>query len=211
MKSKISLIIILNILTILLTSQSVKAESLFRLGIDQNSFPMQPKSLFSSIRAKTIGDMVTIILNEKFSNSDAVTMKLTKTSSTTDNFSDRINKLLPGTKYDLANFDGYGGNSTVNNTSTVSRQSTMTDTITVQVVQVMPNGNIVVQGKKTLINAKERVEFLISGIIDPRFIDNTGKINSNLVSNLQIAATGKGAISKGQSEGTFNKLIRVLF
>lgn len=210
MKSKISLILILNILTVLL-SQSVKAESLFRLGIDQNSFPVQPKSLFSSVRAKTIGDMVTILLNENFSNSDVVSMKLSKNSSTTDNFTDKINALLPGTKYDLTSFDGYGGNSAVTNTSTMTRKSTLTNTITVQVVQVMPNGNVVVQGKKTVINAKERVEFLISGIIDPRLIDSKGKIDSNLVSNLQIASTGKGAVSKGQSEGTFNKLIRVLF
>ena len=210
MKNKLLIILTLNIFTVLLT-QSVNAESLFRLGINQNAFPIQHKSLYSTVRAKTIGDLVTILLSETYSNSDAVTMKLTKNSSTTDNFTNKINQLIPGTKHDLGNFTGYGGNSSINNTSTTSRVSTMTNTVTAQVVQVMPNGNLVVQGKKTVINSKERVEYLISGIIDPRFIDNTGKITSNLVANLQVAATGKGAVSKGESEGTFNKLIRVLF
>lgn len=210
MKKKLSAIIALNILTLALT-QNAYAESLFRLGVNQNAFPIQPKSLYSSVRAKTIGDMVTILLNEEYKNSDEVTMKLRKSSDTTDNFSDKINRLLPGSKYDFSSFDGYGGNSTVNNTSTMSRKSIMSNTITAQVVQVMPNGNLVVQGKKTVVNSKERVEYLISGIIDPRFIDSTGQIKSNLIANLQVAATGNGAVSRGQSEGTFNKVIRLLF
>lgn len=210
MKNKTLKILLFSFISLTL-SQSSNAESLFQLGVSQNAFSIQPKSLYSTVRAKTIGDLVTILLNETYSSSDSVSMQLDKSSSTTDNFSDKINRFLPGSKFDFSTFDGYGGSSEIDNSSNLTRATSIRNTITTQVVQVMPNGNLVVQGKKTVINSKERMEYIISGIVDPRFIDNTGSIQSNLIANLQIAATGKGVVSRGEAEGTFNKIIRLLF
>lgn len=105
----------------------------------------------------------------------------------------------------------FGGSSDVGNNAKIERTTTLEDQITTQVVQILPNGNLVIQGKKTAINSGERVDVIISGIVDPRFLDGVGRINSNQIANLQIAVTGKGTISRSNDEGTVNRFVRYLF
>ena len=92
-----------------------------------------------------------------------------------------------------------------------NRNLTFQNSITAQVVQLLPNGNLMVQGKKTLVNANERIDLLVSGIVDPRFINEQGYIDSSNVANLQFALNGKGSTSRLNNEGIVNRVIRYLF
>lgn len=217
MKSLVSKILISLILGSLM-SFPVYSESLFRTGVEENVYSIQPRSLFSSVRAKSIGDLVTIVLNETIASSDNLKYSTNKTSNTVDKFSNLINRILPGNVVTNAlndatgtGFNNYGGTNTVGNTSQTERKIKFTDTITAQVVQILPNGNLLVQGKKATVNAGERVNILVSGIVDPRLLDNKGSINSQSVANLQIGVTGEGNVSRSNSDGPVNKLIRYLF
>ena len=86
----------------------------------------------------------------------------------------------------------------------------ISDSVTVQVVQMLPNGNLMVQGKKTLLNGGERVDLLVSGVVDPRFIDQKGQVSSKNVANFQFALAGKGAVTRAGNEGIINSEILVL-
>ena len=68
-----------------------------------------------------------------------------------------------------------------------------------------------VQGKKTLVNGNERVDFIVTGVVDPRWLNVDGEIYSYNVSNLQFALSGRGAVSRSQNEGIFNRFIKYLF
>ena len=83
--------------------------------------------------------------------------------------------------------------------------------MTTQVVQVLPNGNLVIQGKKVTINAGEKTQVVISGIIDPRFITNAGTVQSQHIANLQLAVVGNGTISRYDSESIMNRVFNHLF
>ena len=85
------------------------------------------------------------------------------------------------------------------------------DKIAVQVVQQLPNGNLSVQGKKTLVNGNERLDFVVTGVVDPRWLNVDGEIYSYNVSNLQFALSGRGTVSRSQSEGIINRFVRYLF
>ncbi len=207
----VKILIILVILTSLCAP--VFAESLFRAGISQNAYPIEPRSLYSTVKARTIGDLVTILIDEQIKSTDNLKLDMKKSSDTNDNFSSLINKLIPRDFLPTLpkEVDNYGGSNKVGNTTKIERTSTFKDTITAQVVQIMPNGNLVVQGKKTAINAGEKVDIVVSGIIDPRLLDNMGRIQSNLVANLQVAMVGKGTVSRSGTEGPVNKYLRYLF
>lgn len=184
-------------------------ESLFRGSVSHSIHPSQPRALFGTVKARTIGDLVTVIVSEEVDFSDNLQLSVNKSSSTTDSFSGLLNRLLPGKL--VPNLNDYGGGVQAGDQSSIARKAKLNDTITAQVMQVLPNGNLLIQGKKTSINAGERMEVLMSGIVDPRLIDNTGSIESNLVANLQVAVTGKGTVSRSNSEGVLNKVIRQLF
>lgn len=214
---KISKTLILITIIATTVNNTVFAESLFKTGASQNIYTIQPRSLFSTVRAKSIGDLVTIIIDQEIKASDNVQLNVKKSSSTTDNFSDTLNTFLPsGIKKlfpsdSVPSLDEFGGGSETKNQTQLSRTSSLKDTITAQVVQILPNGNLVVQGRKIAVNSGERVDIVLSGIIDPRLLDNQGKINSSLIANLQVGVVGKGTVSRSDSEGTVQKFLRYLF
>lgn len=190
--------------------QAAQAESLFVLGASQSFYAAEPKSLYGSVRARSVGDLVTIILSERVTFSDSLNYAAERSSNTVDNFTTFINKLLPGVPLNNQ-FNNFGGSNTVDSQTSNERSLNVSDYVTVQVVQLLPNGNLMVQGKKTLLNGNERVDLLVSGVVDPRWINDTGQVSSRNVANLQFALAGKGSISRGSNEGIFNRVIRYLF
>ncbi len=190
--------------------QAAQAESLFVLGASQSFYAAEPKSLYGSVRARSVGDLVTIILSEKVTFSDSLNYAAERSSNTVDNFTTFINKLLPGVPLNNQ-FNNFGGSNQVDSQTSNERSLNVSDYVTVQVVQLLPNGNLMVQGKKTLLNGNERVDLLVSGVVDPRWINDTGQVSSRNVANLQFALAGKGSISRGSNEGIFNRVIRYLF
>ena len=189
--------------------QSVKAESLFVLGASQ-SFYAEPKSLFGGVRARSVGDIVTIVLSESINFKDSLTYASERSSNTVDNFTNLVNKILPGTPLNNQ-FNNFGGSNSVDSSTSNNRTMGISDSVTVQVVQMLPNGNLMVQGKKTLLNGGERVDLLVSGVVDPRFIDQKGQVSSKNVANFQFALAGKGAVTRAGNEGIINRAVKYLF
>lgn len=190
------------------TIMTVNAESLFTLGASQN-YAGTPRSLFGGVQAHQIGDLLSIIMQESVTVSDTLSYASTKSSNTTDSFTSFLKDWLHLSS--LKSSDGYGGTNEVSNSANGARQMAFGDRIAVQVVQQLPNGNLSVQGKKTLVNGNERMDFIVTGVVDPRWLNVDGEVYSYNVSNLQFALSGRGNISRNQNEGIFNRFIKYLF
>ena len=193
---------------ILISTLSAGAESLFSLNASQSAM-IEPKPLFSSVRARGIGDLVSIVMAEAPQLSDVGTLSTTKQSSLAENFTKAINTIFK-TKLKGA-LDGTRGDLSVSGSTNVQRTISVNDTVVAQVVQVLPNGNLLVQGKKSLVSQNERVDLIVSGIVDPKWINQSGEISSTHVANLQFAMSGAGTVSRGQNEGIINRTIRSIF
>ena len=156
---------VIAILTILImTMITVNAESLFTLGASQNYVGV-PRSLFGGVQAHQIGDLISIVMTENISISDNLSYASEKSSTTKDSFTETLKNVF-GLGF-LKSTDGYGGSNEVSNSATGSRAMKLTDKIAVQVVQQLPNGNLSVQGKKTVVNGNERmINYMISIIIE---------------------------------------------
>jgi flagellar L-ring protein precursor FlgH len=186
---------------------AVQAESLFSLGATQH-YQGVPRSLFGGVQARQIGDLISIVMNENITLTDNLTYSAEKSSTTVDTFTSFLNKWFG---ISLKGTDGFGGSNEVSNSAVGSRSMKLGDKIACQVVQQLPNGNLSVQGKKTIVNGNERMDFIVTGVIDPRWLNVNGEISSNNVSNLQFALSGRGSISRSQNEGIFNRFIKYLF
>ena len=196
------------ILSLILSTSMVSAESLFSLNASQSS-NIEPKALFSSVRARGIGDLVSIVIDEAPNMQDTGTYQTQKQSSVAENLTKAFNSIFNTSFKDALN--GTEGNLSVGGETTLSRALTLTDKVVAQVVQVLPNGNLLVQGKKSLVNQNERLDLIISGIVDPKWINQSGEINSSHVANLQFAMNGAGTVSRGQNEGILDRTIRTIF
>ncbi len=193
---------------IIISTLSAGAESLFSLNASQNAV-IEPRALYSSVRARGVGDLVSIVIDEAPSMSDSGTYSTSKSSSLAENFTNALNTIF---KTSLKGaLDGTNGTLEVSGGTQMTRSMVLTDTVVAQVVQVLPNGNLLVQGKKSLVNQNERIDLIISGIVDPKWINQSGEILSSQVANLQFAMNGAGTVSRGQNEGILDRAIRTIF
>ena len=195
------------ILLSMIAVPAVHAESLFTLGAQQQ-YQGVPRSLFGGVQARQIGDLISIKMDENISLNDNLSFSSAKSSVTQDTFTSFINKWFG---VSLKGSDGFGGSNEVSNSAVGSRALKLGDKIACQVVQQLPNGNLAVQGKKTIVNGNERMDFIVTGVVDPRWLNVNGEIYSYNVSNLQFALSGRGNISRNQNEGIFNRFIKYLF
>lgn len=195
------------ILMTMIAIPSSFAESLFTLGASQH-YQGTPRSLFGGVQARQIGDLISIVMDENISLNDNLTYSSEKSSTTVDTFTTFLNKWFG---LSLKDSNGFGGSNEVSNSAVGSRAMKLGDKIACQVVQQLPNGNLAVQGKKTIVNGNERMDFIVTGVVDPRWLNVDGEIYSYNVSNLQFALSGRGNISRNQNEGIFNRFIKYLF
>ena len=200
---------VLTIMMFMITMMTANAESLFVLGAQQH-YQGTPHSLYGGVQARQIGDLISIRMAESVSVNDNLTYSSKKESNTTDAFTSFLKEWFHLGSI-LKSSDGYGGTNQVSSSGQGQRALSMGDRIACQVVQQLPNGNLAVQGKKTLVNGNERVDFIVTGVVDPRWLNVDGEIYSYNVSNLQFALSGRGAISRSQNEGIFNRFIKYLF
>lgn len=192
----------------LISTLGAGAESLFSLNASQNAL-IEPRPLYSSVRARGVGDLVSIVITETPRMNDVGTYTTSKSSTLAENFTKAINTIFK-TKLKGA-LDGTNGELGVSGATTLQRTLTVSDTVVAQVVQVLPNGNLLVQGKKSLVNQNERVDLIISGVVDPKWINQSGEIASNHIANLQFAMNGTGTVSRGQNEGILDRAVRTVF
>ena len=82
------------------------------------------------------------------------------------------------------------------------------ETVTAQVVQLLSNGNLLIQGRKTVIHNNERISFIIMGIANPKLITKSGQILSKNITDIKISYLNNKTIHKQDS--FMNKIMKHL-
>jgi flagellar L-ring protein precursor FlgH len=159
---------------------------------------------FEDPRARAIGDMITIQIVETVTASQV--SKSTANRTTSGSASISAFPLLSA--IDLANLKAGVGTSSASDFSGkggTESANTFTGSITATVVDVLPNGHLVVTGEKQ-IGVNQNVDVLrFSGTIDPRFVQPGNLVNSTQVANARIESKGRGAQAEAQTVGWLSR------
>ena len=170
-------------------------------------------SLFEDVRAKRVGDILTVVLAEK---TDAKKEATTTTAKDTNvdlgnptimgsPLSFSAPAPIPKRKLTLENsvatsqkFDGSGDS---------TQSNSLTGNVTVTVVEVLSNGNLVVRGEKTLrINQGD--EYLrVSGVVRPADISSDNSVISTQLADARIAYSGSGFVADSNSMGWLARFV----
>ncbi|QEM83816.1 flagellar basal body L-ring protein FlgH [Halomonas binhaiensis] len=159
--------------------------------------PRGYQPLFEDRRPRSVGDILTIVLDEEVSASKNSTSNASRSGGTSLTFTTVPKGAEDLLDYNLevdgdADFKG-GGGSRANNT--------FTGTITVSVVQVMNNGNLRVRGEKQ-IAINQGTEFIrFAGVVNPRTITAENSVPSTAVADARIEYVGNGYINEAQTMG----------
>ena len=121
---------------------SANAESLFSLNATQSSF-IEPRPLYSSVRARNVGDLVTIVIDEVPTLTDSGVYKTEKNSSILENLSNAINTIFKTNLKGALN--GTSGTISVSGSTNTQRSLGIQDKVAVQVIQLLPSSLFSVQ------------------------------------------------------------------
>ena len=166
-------------------------------------------TLYEDIRARRVGDIITVLLTE---NTNASKKASTSTSKDTALELDSPTLFGREFRFDLArpfssskknatlqtsvsganSFDGEGDS---------AQSNSLTGNITVTVSEVLPNGNLIVQGQKrlTINQGDEYVQF--AGIVRPLDITPDNTVLSTKVADARIAYVGDGMVADANTQG----------
>lgn len=161
---------------------------------------------FTDSVARRVGDLLTVIIDEestaKFASSTEAT-KNDRSSISTQFFNDLLDRLFRPISL--------GGNSTVSGDGKTSQTSSMAATLTVIVKQILPNGNLVIEGHRTLITNKQTQTFTLSGVVRQADIKPNNTIVSSQIAEMDVKMDGTGLIADRQRRGILTRIIDWLF
>jgi flagellar L-ring protein precursor FlgH len=161
-----------------------------------------PLALFEDRRARAVGDILTIQINEKINASKTASSAADRKGSLTFNVPDAkiAGKGIRGgslTAESNNTFEGKG-DSAANNL--------FTGTIAVTVIEVLPNGNLVVSGEKQ-IGINQGSEFVrLSGVVNPTSIQSNNIVSSTHVADARLEYRGTGYVDETQTMGWLQRV-----
>ena len=159
------------------------------------------RAFFKDQRAHQVGDILTVTVNftdkANIANETQRSRTHKEDSGVTDFLGSKLlsgnaAKVLPGkviTADSTASSDGKGS---------VQRQENLQTSVAAVVTQVLPNGNLVVEGKQEIRVNFEVRELVVAGIVRPEDIQSDNTIDSSKIAQARIAYGGRGQLSDVQ-------------
>jgi flagellar L-ring protein precursor FlgH len=164
-------------------------------------------SWFGRGRSYQVGDVITVLLNESTQAAKQQSADL-KRESSNDAIPTGIQS-LPGGVFKGLKLDGASMASS--GTGSTGQSASLTGDVSVSVVEVYNNGNLLVRGEKQLA-LTEGVEVIqVSGIIRPEDISRSNTVQSRRLANAQIAYRGTGDVANASKPGWGTSLLLKLW
>lgn len=164
--------------------------------------------LFADTKAKQVGDIVTVQLEENFESSNSATTGISKDSEIDLGVSTILG--LPN-DYGMTNFLGQGAafdpnvqaqsSRSTNGAGTTTRGGSMTGTLAAIIKEELPHGMFRIEGRRTVTVNNEDQTMVLTGLIRRVDIGFANTISSQQIANADIVYTGKGVISDEQNVG----------
>lgn len=181
-------------------------------GRESGSLFNDANGLLEDERARHVGDMVVIRIDELDSAQRDGSTKLARTTSTQAGVANSFGLLsaLPAGVSASALLGATGANN-LQGEAKVSRQGKLTATLPVRVRSLLPNGDFWIEGTKVILVNDEEHHLYISGIVRPQDIGPNNVVLSSRVSDAEIEYTGSGMASDTQRQGWLARLYNKLW
>ena len=186
---------------LILVAMTVRADSLW---VTQSA-----RSMTGDKRAAAVGDILNIVVEENATTTKGASTKTSKSSGldasvSTFLYSPAASGLLtksgqmPAIKYGSKH--DFDGNGKIDNSEHIVAR------IAVQVIDVLPNRNLIVEGRRQTAFSGETQDAVLRGIVRPEDIGPNNTVFSYNVADASIRFISKGSISNAQKKGWFTRI-----
>lgn len=173
-------------------------------------------NLFADAKARRVGDIVTINIVE---NSRAAKNASTNTGRSNSiqaetnallGYEDPTNIPLIGGVFSSLNYRPNVGvdasfQSSFSGSGSTSRNENMNARMSARIIQVLPNGNLVLRGSQEILVNNERQYITVQGVVRPNDITADNTVLSSYIADARIDYSGQGDLSRKQREGWLSR------
>lgn len=184
------------------------ADSLWK----QAQFADANTSLYRDDRASQIGDIITVLIVEQAAMTQQATSNTTRDSNIKGEVKNWVNLQFKGIKVDTEEagvlpkweidtqneFEGTGS---------YKGDYAVTGTITTRVIDILTNGDLVIEGKSMVKNNEEENIIALSGIVRTQDIGPNNTVLSTQVADKTIHVVGRGPINDKTKRGVLGRLL----
>jgi flagellar L-ring protein precursor FlgH len=161
--------------------------------------------LFADFRARSVGDIVTITVDETARASGEASTD-TEREQNMDmglgsllGFTAALQRAHPD--LDPSSLIGLMSEHEFSSRGETSRESRVRATLAVRVRRELPNHDLYIEGTKVILINDEELHIYISGVIRPEDIEQDNSVRSSLVADAQIQFSGRGSLTDNTSQG----------
>ena len=168
------------------------------------------RSMFADKRAAGVGDIITIIVSETSTASKNNETKTEKNSS----LSAAITSFLypPSASSGLLMHNGqmpamnYNSDLKHDGSGSISDSETVVAKIAVRIVDALPNGNFIVEGKRETAFSGEHQTIVLHGVVRGADVASDNTVYSYNVADATISIVGRGTVTDSQNKGWFTRI-----
>ena len=162
------------------------------------------RGLFSDRKAHDVGDILTIVISERTTNSTAKSTSNSKSGSVNlgagVGLFSFLKKATSASGSD--NFEADGSATSTNRS---------TGNVSVTVMDIEPNGNMIVEGTHSIWQNRNEHKITLKGVVRPDDVTINNTVPSTKVANATVHFDGKGPLNAKQRQGILTQVFNILF
>jgi flagellar L-ring protein precursor FlgH len=165
-------------------------------------------SIYTEKRARRIGDVITILIQENTNATEAAGSQYQKAGSVGIGAGAGIGGLGIGQNVlNQTNNIGVGASSSHQGQGTSSGSTTITSEMTAKITSVLPSGNYLIEGTHYMVVNEDKQTVEVTGEIRPDDISSENTISSLRIANAKIKLTGTGPASETANPGLLTRVL----
>jgi flagellar L-ring protein precursor FlgH len=171
------------------------------------------RAFFNDQRAHIVGDILTVKvnINDTAQFQDQTQLSRTSTEDTeitnfigANTFKGAANAVLPGSVLTAS------GNSQMNGQGNINRNDQLVTNVAAVVTQLLPNGNMVIEGKQEVRLNNEIRELIVAGVVRPEDIQSDNTIELPKIAEARLAYGGRGTLTNIQTERWGQQVVDII-
>ena len=171
------------------------------------------RAFFNDQRAHIVGDILTVKvnINDTAQFQDQTQLNRTSTEDTeitnfigANTIGNAAKAILPGSVLTAS------GNTQMNGQGTINRNDQLLTNVAAVVTQLLPNGNMVIEGKQEIRLNNEVRELIVAGVVRPEDIESDNTIELPKVAEARLAYGGRGTLTNIQTERWGQQVVDVV-
>ena len=147
----------------------------------------------TDVRAMRPHDLISVVVSENLAASTDGTVKNSRATSASSGISGLIGTLHTGNA--MQNLVNQNSASALNAQGASASNSSLTTTLGGQVVEVLPNGMLVIEAARQVEFAQQVQTIVLRGLVRPEDISQQNQVLSTAISSLEVQVRGKGIIN----------------